>query len=686
MITETIEETKIEAELEKLKARLKEEPSEEEKLTFPSSVFDREYREVGVLGHTDHSTVYLVEALERGQMVGNFALKQLGIRTMRGSKHLTRFGNQAHYGELLDHPNVVSMEEYEPGNGRFPEPFIVMEYLEGPTLREVLKTKAGGGKPLPLEEIVLVSSQILGALDHAHNLPIPIVHRDLKPENLMFNSEGIIKVVNFGAAKEIGNDSILTTGMASFQYMAPEQFGKHENNYYIETDFYSFGVVLYEMLTGKEMPRGNSLQHEIPDYANLGRFKDVIRKATQWNPEDRHGSASELLEAIVDANKKKSQDIARVTITPNNDLQGLFSDSDDASPSRKSKSLYALKRPDSKEWKSLIESNNSDIAKISPSLDREIGKRNDNAFLLSYFCGLVAGGVLSVITGEVLVIQIPSSSIMGLTFLYQKYAPIRKKTKQFLAEYNDLMKRSDDNVLEVLVDVKTKYGPKYKNAFARDYVIKQIQEKNFKEVKRVTKHVPTTLDVVLTGLLDCQAWEEAVALRNNPEIHLEDYLKKKEIKKIDKFAHKVIGESLESNFESNDPALKTLEEACQAFGYREGMWRIGVEYKYRGTKEKAAEIFSKVVDVPSNVKEISRWRRTKLKHDIADLSINFRDFEYTLHKPGSRLQNHISAYEELSIIGDKKVLNKYLTKLAKHDSKLFEKTVLIPASEYLQKK
>ncbi len=258
------------------------------------SLFDNRYRIVRKLGSGGMAEVYLAEDEELGRKV---ALKMLDERHARDDQFVERFKREARNAAGLSHPHIVRIYDRGQAEGTY---YIAMEYLDGPTLKELLVRKG----PTPPLTAIKFAREILSALAEAHKHDI--VHRDIKPHNVIVSPDWTVKVTDFGIARS-GASQMTEAGsiVGTAQYLSPEQArGKPVDQ---RSDLYSLGIVLYEMLTGKVPFTGDAaveiaMKHlsAIPDPPSKLRpeishdLDAVVMRALAKDPADRYSSAEEM--------------------------------------------------------------------------------------------------------------------------------------------------------------------------------------------------------------------------------------------------------------------------------------------------------------------------------------------------------------------------------------------------------
>ncbi len=263
------------------------------------------YRILGKLGGGGMGVVYEAEDLKLGRHV---ALKFIPENLAGDPKSLERFEREARAASQLNHPNICTIHGIEDNNGH---PFIVMEKLEGESLKQCIS-----GHAMDTEKVLDISIQVADALTASHAKGI--VHRDIKPANIFLTPGGQVKVLDFGLAKLVHNVGTDSDGVAAENsltamgvipgtavYMSPEQARSEEIDF--RSDLFSFGVVMYEMSTGKKPFTGkNSLMtldavlHDRPvPPGELNpkvpvELEGIIGKAMEKDRKDRYQSATQM--------------------------------------------------------------------------------------------------------------------------------------------------------------------------------------------------------------------------------------------------------------------------------------------------------------------------------------------------------------------------------------------------------
>ena len=235
------------------------------------------------------------------------AVKIMHAHLANDEAFVSRFIKEAKATAALSHPNIVSIQDQGWNEGGPPAVFLVMELVEGSTLRDYLNEKGS----LTVEQTFQIVTPVLSALSAAHR--IGIIHRDIKPENILISKDGRIKVADFGLARNITMGQTMTAEssvvLGSVSYLSPEQVQRGVAD--ARSDIYAVGIVLFEMLTGSKPYSGETpiqiayrhVNDRIPDIQTIKSeiptsIAELVYEATAPNPDQRPKNAEELLNKL----------------------------------------------------------------------------------------------------------------------------------------------------------------------------------------------------------------------------------------------------------------------------------------------------------------------------------------------------------------------------------------------------
>lgn len=256
----------------------------------------------------------------------NVAVKVLRGDLANDEKFVRRFQREALSASSLSHPNIVEMYDVGEDDGQY---YIVMEYVDGKTLKQVLKQRG----ELSITEVVDIMLQVTDGMAHAHDAYI--IHRDIKPQNIMILNNGMIKITDFGVATALNSTQLTQTNsvMGTVHYLPPEQANGKGST--IRSDIYSMGIMMYELLTGLVPYKGDNaveialkhLKEPLPSVRKTNSsipqsIENVIIKATAKNPKNRYTDARTMHEDLKTALDESRKDEKRyVYPNPENDLE-----------------------------------------------------------------------------------------------------------------------------------------------------------------------------------------------------------------------------------------------------------------------------------------------------------------------------------------------------------------------------
>ena len=268
------------------------------------------YQVQELIGQGGMGQVYLATDVgETGQGSRQVAIK-LVLGDLAGSQHAyERFVQEMHIAEQLEHENIVQVLTH--GRTSQGVPYLVMQYVEGGSLLDKLRSTPGQG--LPVEEVIDIGMQVCTALMVAHNSEV--IHRDIKPANILVRQERyphprlIVKLADFGLAKSLETSNHSMSAMVgTFGYRSPEQ--RSGGSVDVRSDLYSLGATLFHACSG-EAPEGPSDWEEVPEVLRLILLKSLAKRAS-----DRYANAREMYDALASCRSSGLQKASIVVKTP----------------------------------------------------------------------------------------------------------------------------------------------------------------------------------------------------------------------------------------------------------------------------------------------------------------------------------------------------------------------------------
>jgi serine/threonine-protein kinase len=239
----------------------------------------------------------------------NYVVKRILPEFSRNQQFARMFANEARVAAMLDHPNIVRVFEFERENNNY---YLVMEYVDGASLDQIVRSARKGGVPLGPDFAVELALPLAHALAYAHGLKLPdgrsldLVHRDVSPGNVLVSREGAVKLTDFGVVKSSITTTVAGAVKGKLSYMSPEQISGQRIDH--RSDLFSLGVVLYEVATGLRLFRGDSLgatavrvmRAVVPPPSSVlpdtdPRLEAILMKLLERDPRARYQSASVLV-------------------------------------------------------------------------------------------------------------------------------------------------------------------------------------------------------------------------------------------------------------------------------------------------------------------------------------------------------------------------------------------------------
>ncbi len=361
------------------------------------------YQIIKTIGEGGMANVYLAydTILDR-----NVAVKVLRGDLATDEKFVRRFQREALSASSLSHPNIVEVYDVGEDNGSY---YIVMEYIEGKHLKQLLKKRGS----LTLTEVVDIMLQVTDGMSAAHDSYI--IHRDIKPQNIMILENGLIKITDFGIAMALNSTQLTQTNsvMGSVHYLPPEQAsGKGAT---IQSDVYSMGILMYELLTGELPFRGDNaveiaLKHIKEPFPSVREkvnnipqsIENIIMKSTAKNVKNRYADAKEMHDdlktALSDSRAGEPryvfeypEDEAETSKKKREMERELSKNKEEKEPEIIKKEIIKPK----KEKKTKVESKDDDEIKAKKITEKDL-KRKENKLLL--ILAIIFTGLIVIIT------------------------------------------------------------------------------------------------------------------------------------------------------------------------------------------------------------------------------------------------------------------------------------------------
>lgn len=337
---------------------------------------DGRYQIIRTIGEGGMANVYLA--------YDTILDREVAVKVLRGDlssdeKFIKRFQREAKAASSLNHPNIVEMYDVGEDEGNY---FIVMEYVNGKTLKSLIKKRGA----LTLSETIDIMLQLTSGISCAHDSYI--IHRDIKPQNIMILEDGRVKITDFGIAVALKSNELTQTNsvMGSVHYLPPEQ--ANGSGATTKSDIYSLGILMYELLTGKLPFKGDNAV-EIA----IKQMKDKIPSITEQNPEVPQSVENVVLKACAKNPMNRYETVEEM----HEDLKTVLS------PERKDEAKIEYKYPDSEltteeEKNEKVEEKLEEVKEEQPEQEgkKEVKKFKMIVLLIGAITGFVVVGLLVV--------------------------------------------------------------------------------------------------------------------------------------------------------------------------------------------------------------------------------------------------------------------------------------------------
>ena len=476
------------------------------------------YEIVKSIGEGGMDNVYLA--------TDNILNRNVAVKVLRGDlssdeKFIRRFQREALSVSNLSHPNIVEVYDVGEEDGQY---YIVMEYIEGKTLKQLIQKRGA----LTIPEVIDIMSQLTDGLTHAHDAYI--IHRDIKPQNIMILDNGTVKITDFGIAVAVNATQLTQTNsvMGTVHYLPPEQAnGKSAT---VKSDIYSLGILMYELLTGSVPFKGDNaveialkhMKEKIPSVRKqnpliLQSVENIILKACAKNPRNRYDSVSEMHNDIVTAMDKENEK-KYVYPYPENDLE-------------ETKVMPVITKP-----KKEIEPPTDEEIEISEERPIEEKKKSKVAIILSIvlLSLLIIGSIVALMLSNRNSKDIKVPNVVDMS-LEDAIKEIEKAGFKYTTETDNSDDIIEGNVIRTTPSAGStrKKGSTIKiieSLGSKSYVLEDLTGKNYAEVKAKLEllKINVKIDKKSVDNPDEYKGKEDVIIDQNPKFDKDNEIKLKE--------------------------------------------------------------------------------------------------------------------------------------------------------------
>ena len=399
------------------------------------------YEVIDKVGAGGMSDVYKAKDHILGREV---AIKVLKNEFSEDATFVAKFRTEAQSAAGLEHPNIVNIYDVGSENGMY---FIVMEYVEGITLKTYIEKKG----QLNFKEAISIAIQVGRGIEAAHTKGI--IHRDIKPQNIIISTEGKVKVTDFGIARAASSNTIHADVMGSVHYSSPEQ----ARNGFVDgkSDIYSLGIVMYEMVTGRVPFDGDStvaiaIQHLQEEMVAPSAYapelpislEKIILKATMKSPDRRYATISDLL-----------VDLKKALVSPNEDFVTIVDSGLDKTRIMTTDEQDRLSREAANAIKPDVDDDDDDFDDDDDDDDDEEEEKSDRIMaILTIVAGVAIVVVLFIVIGNIF-------GLFNFSSSSSKVKMIDVVGEEYEVAYDELLELGlDEDNIEVTYVESSKYA------------------------------------------------------------------------------------------------------------------------------------------------------------------------------------------------------------------------------------